>query len=31
MDLDAYRGAAETFLSELTSEYYRHYAGFKDD
>jgi hypothetical protein len=31
MDLAAYRGSAETFVSELTAEYYRHYAGLKDD
>jgi hypothetical protein len=31
MDLEGYRGSAETFISELTAEYYRHYAGFKDD
>jgi hypothetical protein len=29
MDLDAYRRTAESFLSELTGEYYRHYAGLK--
>jgi hypothetical protein len=27
MDLDAYRASAEAFLSELTAEYRRHYAG----
>ena len=27
MDLDAYRRRAETFSSELTATYYRHYAG----
>ena len=31
MDLDAYRSSAEAFLSELTGEYYRHYAGLKDE
>jgi hypothetical protein len=31
MDLAAYRRSAETFVSELTSEYYRHFAGRKDD
>lgn len=31
MDLDAYRHSAEAFLSELTAEYYRHYAGLKND
>jgi hypothetical protein len=30
MDLDAYRHSAESFLSELTTEYYRHYAGLQD-
>jgi hypothetical protein len=30
MDLDAYRRTAEAFVSELTSEYYRHYAGLQD-
>jgi hypothetical protein len=30
MDLDAYRLSAEAFLSELTGEYYRHYAGLKE-
>ena len=29
MDLDAYRRSAETFVSELTSAYYRHYAGLE--
>jgi hypothetical protein len=29
MDLDAYRRSAESFLSELTGEFYRHYAGLK--
>ncbi len=31
MDLAVYRGSAEAFLSELTSAYYRHYAGLDDD
>jgi hypothetical protein len=31
MDLDAYRSSAEAFLSELTAEYYRHYAGLQDE
>src|SRR5947209_13500961 len=30
MDLAAYRGSAEAFLVELTTEYYRHYAGLQD-
>jgi hypothetical protein len=30
MDLEAYRQSAESFVSELTAEYYRHYAGLKD-
>ena len=30
MDLDGYRRSAEAFLTELTREYYRHYAGLKD-
>jgi hypothetical protein len=29
MDLDAYRGSAESFISELTGAYYRHYAGLE--
>jgi len=29
MDLEAYRTDAETFISELTAEYYRHFAGLK--
>jgi hypothetical protein len=29
MDLDAYRHSAETFISELTGAYYRHYAGLE--
>ena len=31
MDLDAYRGSAEAFVSALTAEYYGHFAGLKDD
>jgi hypothetical protein len=31
MDLEAYREAAEEFVSELTAEFYRHYAGLKED
>ncbi len=31
MDLAAYRGSAEAFVSELTNAYYRHYAGLDDD
>jgi hypothetical protein len=31
MDLDAYRSSAEAFLSELTAEHYRHYAGLQDE
>jgi hypothetical protein len=31
MDLDAYRSSAETFVSELTGAFYRHYAGFDDE
>ena len=30
MDLDAYRHNAESFITELMREYYRHYAGLKD-
>jgi hypothetical protein len=30
MDLDAYRRTAESFVTELMREYYRHYAGLKD-
>lgn len=30
MDLDAYRHSAETFLEELTGEYYRHYSGLQE-
>jgi hypothetical protein len=30
MDLDAYRRTAESFITELMREYYRHYAGLKD-
>ncbi|HUO74846.1 MAG TPA: hypothetical protein VMU39_29035 [Solirubrobacteraceae bacterium] len=31
MDLEAYRRRAEAFTHELTGEYYRHYAGLKED
>ncbi len=31
MDLGSYRQSAEAFVSELTAEYYRHYAGLSDD
>jgi hypothetical protein len=31
MGLDSYRHSAETFISELTAEYYHHFAGLKDD
>jgi hypothetical protein len=31
MDLEAYRESAEEFVAELTAEYYRHYAGLKED
>jgi hypothetical protein len=31
MDRDAYRVGAEGFLAEIGREYYRHYAGLKDD
>jgi hypothetical protein len=31
MDMDAYRLSAESFVSELTGEYYRHYAGLQDE
>ena len=30
MDLYAYRRSAETFITELTREHYRHYAGLQD-
>jgi hypothetical protein len=30
MDLNAYRESAEAFLTELTGEYYRHYAGLQE-
>lgn len=30
MDLAAYRRTAETFLTELTGEHYRHYAGLQE-
>jgi hypothetical protein len=29
MELEAYRRCAESFVSALTAEYYRHYAGLK--
>src|SRR5690242_18329656 len=29
MDLDAYRRSAESFVSELTGEHYRHFVGLK--
>lgn len=31
MDVDAYRRSAEVFLTDLTREYYLHYAGLTDD
>ena len=31
MNLEAYRESAEEFVAELTAEYYRHYAGLKDE
>ena len=31
MNLEAYRQSAEEFVAELTAEYYRHYAGLKDE
>lgn len=31
MDLAAYRSSAESFVAELMSAYYRHYAGLDDD
>ncbi|HTP23868.1 MAG TPA: hypothetical protein VMJ65_29975 [Solirubrobacteraceae bacterium] len=31
MDLDAYRHTSESFITELMREYYRHYAGLKDE
>jgi hypothetical protein len=31
MNLEAYRGEAEEFVAELTAEFYRHYAGLKDE
>src|SRR5436305_6393043 len=31
MDLGAYRRSAESFLTELTAEFYRHYAGLQDE
>ena len=30
MDLGAYRQSAESFVSELTAAYYRHYAGLDE-
>ncbi len=30
MDLEAYRDSAESFLSELTGTFYRHYAGLDE-
>jgi hypothetical protein len=30
VDLEAYRRSAEEFVSELTGEFYRHYAGLKE-
>lgn len=30
MDLEAYRSSAESFLSELTGAYYRHYSGLEE-
>ncbi len=30
-ELDAYRDEADRFIAELDEEYYRHYAGLKDD
>jgi hypothetical protein len=31
MNLDAYRDSSEEFLAALNGEYYRHYAGLKDE
>jgi hypothetical protein len=31
MELEAYRESAEEFVAALTAEYYRHYAGLKDE
>jgi hypothetical protein len=31
VDLDAYRAEAETFVGEISREYYRHFAGLKED
>jgi hypothetical protein len=31
MELEAYRESAEEFVAALTGEYYRHYAGLKDE
>ena len=30
MDVSAYRQSAEVFLTDLTREYYLHYAGLKE-
>jgi hypothetical protein len=30
VELEDYRRSAELFVSELTGEFYRHYAGLKD-
>ena len=30
MDVNAYRRSAEAFLTDLTREYYLHYAGLKE-
>ncbi|MDX6644225.1 MAG: hypothetical protein QOD76_2187, partial [Solirubrobacteraceae bacterium] len=31
LNLDAYRAEAETFVGEISLEYYRHFAGLKAD
>ena len=31
MDIVAYRSSAQEFMSELTREYYRHFAGLQDE
>jgi hypothetical protein len=31
VDLDAYRSSAESFVSELTGAFYRHYAGLDEE
>jgi len=31
MDLDAYRAGAESFTAELSLEYYRHFAGLREE